>query len=145
MKTGRNDPCHCGSGKKYKKCCLEQDMIVPISSVTSDNKQYKPKINAWEPEDEYWDVEGGEKDWDEDSDNEVEEDSDEDSKHDDDDDFDDDENFEEHDDDFDDTAENDETELPEISEEETKLVDEWWDIYKKISQDTVKENFSRYG
>lgn len=19
---GRNDPCHCGSGKKYKKCCL---------------------------------------------------------------------------------------------------------------------------
>ncbi|SCU77877.1 SEC-C motif domain containing protein [Cupriavidus necator] len=22
-KTGRNDPCPCGSGKKYKKCCLE--------------------------------------------------------------------------------------------------------------------------
>ena len=21
-KTGRNDPCLCGSGKKYKKCCL---------------------------------------------------------------------------------------------------------------------------
>src|SRR5437773_953757 len=21
-KLGRNDPCHCGSGKKYKKCCL---------------------------------------------------------------------------------------------------------------------------
>ena len=20
-KIGRNDPCHCGSGKKYKKCC----------------------------------------------------------------------------------------------------------------------------
>jgi hypothetical protein len=20
MKIGRNDPCHCGSGKKYKKC-----------------------------------------------------------------------------------------------------------------------------
>lgn len=20
-KTGRNDPCSCGSGKKYKKCC----------------------------------------------------------------------------------------------------------------------------
>jgi len=20
--VGRNDPCHCGSGKKYKKCCL---------------------------------------------------------------------------------------------------------------------------
>lgn len=22
MKIGRNDPCHCGSGRKYKKCCL---------------------------------------------------------------------------------------------------------------------------
>lgn len=21
IKIGRNDPCHCGSGKKYKKCC----------------------------------------------------------------------------------------------------------------------------
>ncbi len=21
VKTGRNDPCPCGSGKKYKKCC----------------------------------------------------------------------------------------------------------------------------
>ena len=21
-KNGRNDPCNCGSGKKYKKCCL---------------------------------------------------------------------------------------------------------------------------
>jgi preprotein translocase subunit SecA len=20
-KIGRNDPCYCGSGKKYKKCC----------------------------------------------------------------------------------------------------------------------------
>jgi tetratricopeptide (TPR) repeat protein len=24
-KTGRNDPCPCGSGKKYKRCCLAQD------------------------------------------------------------------------------------------------------------------------
>ncbi len=24
-RTGRNDPCHCGSGKKYKKCCLRRD------------------------------------------------------------------------------------------------------------------------
>jgi len=22
LKTNRNDPCTCGSGKKYKKCCL---------------------------------------------------------------------------------------------------------------------------
>lgn len=25
MKLGRNDPCHCGSGKKYKQCCLAKD------------------------------------------------------------------------------------------------------------------------
>jgi len=23
-KVGRNDPCPCGSGKKYKKCCGAQ-------------------------------------------------------------------------------------------------------------------------
>jgi uncharacterized protein len=23
-KTGRNDPCPCGSGRKYKKCCLSK-------------------------------------------------------------------------------------------------------------------------
>ncbi len=22
---GRNDPCPCGSGKKYKQCCLKKD------------------------------------------------------------------------------------------------------------------------
>ena len=22
---GRNEPCHCGSGRKYKQCCLEKD------------------------------------------------------------------------------------------------------------------------
>ncbi len=28
MKTGRNDPCHCGSGKKYKHCCLSPASVV---------------------------------------------------------------------------------------------------------------------
>lgn len=28
-KLGRNDPCHCGSGKKYKKCHLEADRRLP--------------------------------------------------------------------------------------------------------------------
>ena len=26
-KIGRNDPCPCGSGKKYKKCCLLKEKI----------------------------------------------------------------------------------------------------------------------
>jgi len=24
-KIGRNSPCPCGSGKKYKKCCMGKD------------------------------------------------------------------------------------------------------------------------
>lgn len=32
MKTGRNDPCPCGSGKKFKKCCLNNaHQSAPIS------------------------------------------------------------------------------------------------------------------
>jgi hypothetical protein len=27
MKTGRNDPCPCGSGKKFKKCCLGKSLL----------------------------------------------------------------------------------------------------------------------
>ena len=26
-KIGRNDPCPCGSGKKFKKCCLQKDPV----------------------------------------------------------------------------------------------------------------------
>ena len=24
-RPGRNEPCHCGSGRKYKQCCLDKD------------------------------------------------------------------------------------------------------------------------
>jgi preprotein translocase subunit SecA len=27
-KVGRNDPCPCGSGKKYKKCCMLKDLQI---------------------------------------------------------------------------------------------------------------------
>ena len=30
---GRNEPCPCGSGKKYKKCCLEEDKKRAISRL----------------------------------------------------------------------------------------------------------------
>ena len=26
-KVGRNDPCPCGSGKKYKKCCMNKEQV----------------------------------------------------------------------------------------------------------------------
>lgn len=25
-RVGRNDPCPCGSGKKYKKCCMKNEI-----------------------------------------------------------------------------------------------------------------------
>ena len=25
-KIGRNEPCHCGSGKKFKKCCINKEL-----------------------------------------------------------------------------------------------------------------------
>ena len=30
MRTGRNDPCPCGSGKKYKYCCLNKKDKSPM-------------------------------------------------------------------------------------------------------------------
>ncbi|MEP6971108.1 MAG: SEC-C metal-binding domain-containing protein [Betaproteobacteria bacterium] len=32
-KTGRNDPCPCASGKKYKHCCLEKDRAAELSAA----------------------------------------------------------------------------------------------------------------
>jgi SEC-C motif len=36
MKVGRNDPCLCGSGKKYKKCCMAKDVVVGIRKVREE-------------------------------------------------------------------------------------------------------------
>jgi hypothetical protein len=33
MKIGRNEPCPCGSGKKYKKCCLKKDELKKAISL----------------------------------------------------------------------------------------------------------------
>ena len=30
-KIGRNDPCHCNSGKKYKKCCMARDEAAALA------------------------------------------------------------------------------------------------------------------
>src|SRR5260370_1423532 len=33
MKAGRNDPCPCGSGKKYNKCCWTKDKDAESSQL----------------------------------------------------------------------------------------------------------------
>ena len=34
-KPGRNDPCPCGSGKKYKKCCRDKDLAAERGQQTN--------------------------------------------------------------------------------------------------------------
>jgi hypothetical protein len=49
MKINRNDPCHCGSGKKYKKCCLEKDQKMQRSQQVQ--KPFEDPNQLPEPED----------------------------------------------------------------------------------------------
>lgn len=43
-KVGRNDPCPCGSGKKYKKCCLDKDKgLLPYQEYMNENLKEYPK------------------------------------------------------------------------------------------------------
>ena len=37
QKIGRNEPCWCGSGRKYKKCHMEQDMIAGVRQRSFNN------------------------------------------------------------------------------------------------------------
>lgn len=40
IKIGRNDPCPCGSGKKYKKCCMNKPKS-PVDLVESEQEKRK--------------------------------------------------------------------------------------------------------
>lgn len=40
IKIGRNDPCPCGSGKKYKKCCMNKPQS-PVDQVESEQEKKK--------------------------------------------------------------------------------------------------------
>ncbi len=44
-KIGRNDPCHCGSGKKYKKCCFgkEDRALSPAAGLTM--REYRLRLH----------------------------------------------------------------------------------------------------
>ena len=44
-KPGRNDPCHCGSGNKYKKCCLAKDEAAERDSlVKAQARREQPTV-----------------------------------------------------------------------------------------------------
>ncbi|MDH3827792.1 MAG: type I methionyl aminopeptidase [Desulfobacterales bacterium] len=44
MKVGRNDPCPCGSGIKYKKCCLGKDLQVNREPGAMYAQRYKIRL-----------------------------------------------------------------------------------------------------
>lgn len=41
LKISRNAPCPCGSGKKYKKCCLEQDQKAASERQKAREKEMR--------------------------------------------------------------------------------------------------------
>ena len=42
-KVGRNDPCPCGSGKKYKKCCELKEYAEQQKAIQEENEAWE----AW--------------------------------------------------------------------------------------------------
>lgn len=53
-KLGRNDPCHCGSGKKYKKCHLRIEESLPkalelMAAKRRDQIEYEKKFGKTRP------------------------------------------------------------------------------------------------
>lgn len=46
MDAGRNDPCPCGSGKKYKKCCLREDdaLAARVAEVRRDQERAESQV-----------------------------------------------------------------------------------------------------
>lgn len=41
-KVGRNDPCPCGSGKKYKACCLKKE--TSATYTPSGKRKFTAKV-----------------------------------------------------------------------------------------------------
>lgn len=46
MQLGRNDPCNCGSGKKYKSCCLGKEEIRPTAPKSAEIEHIVTLFNA---------------------------------------------------------------------------------------------------
>ena len=50
-RPGRNQPCHCGSGKKYKQCCLPKDEAAEAEARAKAAEE-AANANATDTEDE---------------------------------------------------------------------------------------------
>ncbi|MGB9699649.1 MAG: SEC-C metal-binding domain-containing protein [Thermodesulfobacteriota bacterium] len=54
-KVGRNAPCPCGSGKKYKKCCLSKDELrdTPKTSMTPTEMKLRDELLSFSAKERY--------------------------------------------------------------------------------------------
>lgn len=62
MKIGRNDPCPCGSDKKYKKCCLSKEQVPAAREESEEDDLFRSKeVMEYAGEDgaEYTDKDAG--------------------------------------------------------------------------------------
>ena len=56
-KVGRNDPCPCGSGKKFKKCCLNKvEKSLPYQKYIDKALNHYPKKNNKEGEIDFYSI-----------------------------------------------------------------------------------------
>ncbi|MCL2713091.1 MAG: SEC-C metal-binding domain-containing protein [Alphaproteobacteria bacterium] len=47
VKTGRNDPCPCGSGRKYKHCCMAKDKDEELATARrAAEKKKDPRLSG---------------------------------------------------------------------------------------------------
>jgi tetratricopeptide (TPR) repeat protein len=54
-KTGRNDPCPCGSGKKYKHCCLHKDQTAELAKRAAERAEWEAhRAQHREPIEGFW-------------------------------------------------------------------------------------------
>ena len=114
-KLGRNEPCHCGSGKKYKKCCLRKD---------EEGRRYDQEVQSGRVE-----PFAGDDDWEDDPAGDREREPEEDC---------------EEEDDHGSSSDLPSDPAPEsrsapkvesnkLSDEDEAIIDAWWEAYKDMS------------
>jgi len=47
-KVGRNDPCPCGSGQKYKRCCLPREEAAAAERAAARAREVEPSAAPFE-------------------------------------------------------------------------------------------------
>ena len=53
QRPGRNDPCPCGSGKKFKKCCLEKPRSPAVAFTRDERESALDRLARFSRRDEF--------------------------------------------------------------------------------------------